>query len=194
MVVTKVCTSGILPRQTRRLPIVLLLMELTITEAARTLDCSVDTVRRHIRRGKLNARKDEHGRYLIRFDENALPKARAKSTGEMKWLSSSTEAAGHPEAQVYDEFEDFGSVGLVPPWRAVEDFPAPSPQRRADDPSLQEQLEQLRQERTELVIELQEWRDQAMAAQVALEELRRLLPETISASSKHNSSWWRRDR
>lgn len=39
--------------------------DLTIPEAAAALGVSVDTVRRRIRRGDLEARKDQRGRYVI---------------------------------------------------------------------------------------------------------------------------------
>lgn len=50
--------------------------ELSISEAAATLGVSVDTVRRKIKRGELQAQQDEHGKYLVRVeapDGGSLP-------------------------------------------------------------------------------------------------------------------------
>ena len=43
-------------------------VELNISQAAAYLNCSVDTIRRRIRSGQLQARLDDRGRYMISFN------------------------------------------------------------------------------------------------------------------------------
>jgi len=170
-------------------------VELTITQAAQTLDCSVDTVRRHIRRGKLSARKDEHGRYLIQLDDTPAPSQKSKPEGgeSLEWLKS---ASGEGEWPAGDEWKDESSSngtastnGSEPSSRFADPDPLTTPQRRRDDPGLDKRMARLLEERQEMVQELQMWRNEAMAAQVALEELRRLIPRTLEP--KRAQGWWR---
>jgi predicted site-specific integrase-resolvase len=48
---------------------------LPLADAAAALGVSVDTVRRRIRRGALEAAKDERGRYVVEVAEDAAPMA-----------------------------------------------------------------------------------------------------------------------
>jgi excisionase family DNA binding protein len=167
-------------------------VELTITQAAQTLDCSVDTVRRHIRRGKLTARKDDQGRYLIQFDDaEGASKADGPEMDEpLNWLKQA--GAETTNGAWEDASPSNGAVSVAEPHTApqfADEDPMLTPQRRRSDPGLDKQVARLMQERGEMVQELQMWRNEAMAAQVALEELRRLIPRTLEP--KRPQGWWR---
>jgi excisionase family DNA binding protein len=164
-------------------------VELTITQAAQSLECSVDTVRRHIRSGKLPARKDDQGRYLIQFDDVPEPrrKRRARAAEPLEWLNTGADAAEESEPSAV---QDRGRNSPPAAFAGEDEFPAAlPPQRRRTDPGLDARISRLLQERDEMVQELQMWRNEAMAAQVALEELRRLIPRTLEP--KRIQGWWR---
>jgi excisionase family DNA binding protein len=62
-------------------------MEMTVAEAAVSLGCSPDTVRRRIRAGQMQARTDEHGRYLVQMpDPEPVPEAPARQDDEAERL------------------------------------------------------------------------------------------------------------
>jgi excisionase family DNA binding protein len=171
-------------------------VELTITEAAQTLDCSVDTVRRHIRRGKLSARKDEHGRYLIQFDDpptSIKSNSAHEQASTLHWLKPPVTEPVWPEASAWQEGSDSkdGDLdrGVPHQSRFAEEDPPAAPQRRRDDPGLDKRVARLLEERQAMIHELQMWRNEAMAAQVALEELRRLMPRALEP--KRAQGWWR---
>jgi excisionase family DNA binding protein len=153
-------------------------VELTIIQAAQALDCSVDTVRRHIRRGKLSARKDEHGRYLIQFGDTSTSIKKDSSYEQattLEWLKPSGAEPVWPEASAGQEGSDSKDRTVA--------------QRRHGDSGLDKSMAQLLEERQAMIEELQMWRTEARAAQVALEELRRLMPSAVEP--KRTRGWWR---
>ncbi|MBI2858587.1 MAG: excisionase family DNA-binding protein [Chloroflexi bacterium] len=58
--------------------------ELTISEAAAALGVSVDTVRRKIKRGEMQAHQDPRGKYLVQVDETEVerPQVDAEDNGQ----------------------------------------------------------------------------------------------------------------
>jgi excisionase family DNA binding protein len=229
----------------------LVLVELNINQAAAYLNCSVDTIRRRIKSGQLQARLDERGRYMISFlggEPEAADRSptqivaseplRRERQGSLEvspddwfetWQQPERRAAAPPAtappvppppavppAPVWPLHEEQmpAAAAPAPPPSPSEPQPTPPdfeslrpadvpvrqfesqlpPQRRSTDPGLNEQIARLREERQELIQELQMWRDEAMAAKVALEELRRLIPQTLGSSHDRDSraGWFRR--
>src|SRR4051794_35046103 len=60
------------------------MVELTIPEAAAALGVHIETIRRRIRRGELEARRDERGRFLVSLsdiDAESTPTQRVHGAG-----------------------------------------------------------------------------------------------------------------